>query len=207
MSEDYYDLLGVDRDAPEESILRAYRDQAAKHHPDVNDDPDAEGTFRALNRAKAVLTDEERRRQYDRMGHDRFVEREGSGGRPPAGERAQAHDRSSAGVKGWTDPRPGPFASSGFDDLLAGWWRRPRRRARAADPWSPSEVDLGSFFESSGVRRSDRSTAAGGGAEAGRKCPKCRGRGRFIHDLDTGRGHHRRIEPCERCGGAGTVSA
>jgi DnaJ-class molecular chaperone len=73
MSEDYYALLGVDPAASEEAILQAYREKAAEQHPDVSDADDAESTFQRLQEAKDVLTDEERRRQYDRVGHDEYL--------------------------------------------------------------------------------------------------------------------------------------
>ncbi|MEF8831311.1 MAG: DnaJ domain-containing protein, partial [Halobacteriales archaeon] len=80
MSEDFYSVLGVDHDAGEDEIKQAYRKKAAEYHPDVSDDPDAEEKFKRIKKAKEVLTDEEKRQAYDRMGHDRFVEAEKRGG-------------------------------------------------------------------------------------------------------------------------------
>ncbi|ERH12101.1 MAG: DnaJ-class molecular chaperone with C-terminal Zn finger domain protein, partial [halophilic archaeon J07HB67] len=68
MSEDFYEVLGVSRDAGEEEIQQAYRQKATEYHPDVSDDPDAEEKFKQIKKAKEVLTDDEKRQAYDRMG-------------------------------------------------------------------------------------------------------------------------------------------
>lgn len=72
---DYYEILGVGRDASEEEIKRAYKKLARKHHPDVNPgDADAEERFKEISEAYHVLGDEERRRQYDQVGPEQFAE-------------------------------------------------------------------------------------------------------------------------------------
>ncbi len=74
---DYYNVLGVDRDATEKDVRRAYRKLAAKHHPDRNPgDPGAEERFKEVNEAYTVLSDSEKRAVYDRYGSE---------GPPPAG--------------------------------------------------------------------------------------------------------------------------
>ncbi len=91
---DYYNVLGVDRDATEKDVRRAYRKLAAKHHPDRNlGDPGAEERFKEVNEAYTVLSDSEKRAVYDRYGAD---------GPPPAGAYG-------AGPGGF----PGGFASGG----------------------------------------------------------------------------------------------
>ncbi|MGD9030626.1 MAG: J domain-containing protein [Anaerolineae bacterium] len=68
---DYYDILGVNRDADQEEVRRAFRRLARKHHPDVNpDDPEAEEHFKKINEAYEVLSDPEKRQKYDRLGAD-----------------------------------------------------------------------------------------------------------------------------------------
>jgi molecular chaperone DnaJ len=68
MARDYYEILGVSRDADQEEIKRAYRRLARKYHPDVNKDPGAEETFKEINRANEVLSEPELRARYDRFG-------------------------------------------------------------------------------------------------------------------------------------------
>jgi DnaJ-class molecular chaperone len=71
MARDYYDVLGVDRDASAAEVKRAFRGLARELHPDVNDhDPEAEEKFKAAAEAYEVLSDPERRRAYDRFGHE-----------------------------------------------------------------------------------------------------------------------------------------
>ena len=68
MAGDYYDILGVSRDADKEEIKRAYRRLARKYHPDVNKEPGAEERFKEINRAYEILSEPETRARYDRFG-------------------------------------------------------------------------------------------------------------------------------------------
>ncbi|HXK95458.1 MAG TPA: DnaJ domain-containing protein, partial [bacterium] len=65
---DYYEILGVKRDASEEEIKKAYRKLARKYHPDMNKDPEAENRFKEINEAHEVLSDPEKRKRYDMLG-------------------------------------------------------------------------------------------------------------------------------------------
>jgi curved DNA-binding protein len=79
---DYYDILGVGRDADEKEIKRAFRRLARKYHPDVNPgDPEAEERFKEINEAYEVLSDPEKRRKYDQLGAD-WSRWQQAGGRP-----------------------------------------------------------------------------------------------------------------------------
>lgn len=73
MAEDYYELLGVSRDASESEIKEAYRERIKESHPDVSDDREASERTKELIEAKDVLTDEQRRREYDSVDHEQFV--------------------------------------------------------------------------------------------------------------------------------------
>lgn len=66
---DYYEVLGVSRDASQEDIKKAFRRLARQYHPDVNRSPDAESRFKEINEAYEVLSDEQKRAAYDRYGH------------------------------------------------------------------------------------------------------------------------------------------
>ncbi|MDD3454106.1 MAG: molecular chaperone DnaJ [Methanobacteriales archaeon] len=66
---DYYEILGVDRNASKKDIKRAYRRLARKYHPDVSDDPNAAEKFKEISEAYAVLSDDEKRQRYDQFGH------------------------------------------------------------------------------------------------------------------------------------------
>lgn len=71
--ESLYGVLGVEPDADEQRIIRAYRELAKRYHPDVADTPDAGDRFKRLTTAKEVLTDADERARYDRLGHERYV--------------------------------------------------------------------------------------------------------------------------------------
>ena len=90
MARDYYDVLGVGRNAGPEEIQAAYRRQARANHPDVNRDPAAEDRFKEVNEAYHVLSDPQTRRRYDRFGDD---------------FRRVPED--------WEDRRPGPVSAVG----------------------------------------------------------------------------------------------
>ncbi|GFJ83778.1 DnaJ domain-containing protein [Phytohabitans houttuyneae] len=90
MPRDYYETLGISRDASPEEVQRAFRTQARRFHPDVNRSPDAEERFKQINEAYQVLSDPESRERYDRFGPDfRRAPQDGSsrGGARGAGTR------------------------------------------------------------------------------------------------------------------------
>lgn len=100
MARDYYEVLGIARDATAEQIQQAFRTLARKHHPDVNKDPGAEDRFKEINEAYHVLSDPDTRKRYDRFGEDfrripeDYDERVGAGvggfrGAGPSGTRVR----------------------------------------------------------------------------------------------------------------------
>jgi curved DNA-binding protein CbpA len=92
MGESLYHLLGVDREADDAAIRRAYREQVTDHHPDVSDNPDAVDEFKRLTTARDVLLDDRERARYDRVGHDAYVAAELEGGLwPAAGQSSVAY--------------------------------------------------------------------------------------------------------------------
>jgi curved DNA-binding protein CbpA len=97
MGESLYHLLGVDRNADQASIRRAYRERVRDHHPDVSDDPDAVDEFKRLTAARDVLTDDDARARYDRLGHDAYVAAELEAGLwPDEAERSEPTENAAA---------------------------------------------------------------------------------------------------------------
>ena len=140
MARDFYDVLGVAKNADQSEIQRAYRKLARQHHPDVNKDPTAETRFKEISEAYDVLSDPELRKRYDAFGEDfRRVPPDVS---PEEWRRAQAYAGAGAGGPG--GPRPGgPWPGGGG--------------ARFTDVGEDVDLDdlLGSIF---GGRRGGRTT-------------------------------------------------
>lgn len=180
---DYYEILGIPRDADRETVRRAFRALAAEFHPDVSDSPDALERFREIAEAYEVLSRPEAREQYDRYG----FEPRGVGGFETAG-------------------RARPGAGGLFDDLLQ--TSSANEAARGHDvvlrlELSPDEAARGGTHP---VRFSTIDlcdTCRGIGAAPGtarRACPACGGRGR-VREPGGGSGFH--LRTCARCGGSG----
>jgi molecular chaperone DnaJ len=210
MSEDFYEALGVSRDASEEEINRAYREKASEYHPDVSDDPDAEEKFKRIQKAKEVLTDEEKRQAYDRMGHDRFVQADKQGGFDDDGRGAGG--RAGPGAGG-----AGPFGGGGgigdiFDEFFGGGGRGGRQRS-GQDLRTGLRIDLEEAYEGAtkrvSVRRPEECNTCNGrgyppGADA-RTCPECNGRGQTTQVQQTPLGRVQQRTTCRRCGGEGEL--
>src|SRR5574344_2633151 len=77
---DYYEVLGIEKNASKDDIKSAFRKLAKKYHPDVSKEPDAEEKFKEAQEAYAVLSDDDKRRQYDQFGHAAFNGQGGAGG-------------------------------------------------------------------------------------------------------------------------------
>jgi molecular chaperone DnaJ len=213
MSEDFYDVLGVSRDADEDEIKSAFREKAAEYHPDVSDDPDAEEKFRKAKKAKEVLTDDEKRQMYDQLGHDRFEEAEKRGG--------AGGGRGGAGGMGG-DPFGGMGGGGGFEDIFeqffgggrgggGGGGNRPRQ---GADLRTSLTLDLEEVYEGVQkeltVTRPERCSNCGGrgypdDAEVS-TCSQCNGQGQVTQVQQTPFGRVQQTQPCRRCGGDGEVT-
>jgi len=204
MSEDFYEVLGVSRDASEEEVQEAYREKAREYHPDVSDDPNAEEKFKQVKKAKEVLTDEEKRRMYDQMGHERFEEAEKRG----------ATDQGGRGGAAGGDP----FGGGGgfdmqdiFDQFFGGGGRG--RRSGGQDLQTRLEIDLEEAYHGAtkqlSVTRPEACDDCGGsghppGADS-RTCPECNGRGQVRQVQQTPMGRVQQTGTCRRCEGEGTV--
>src|SRR3954449_5475396 len=113
MARDYYDVLGVSRDAGPDELQQAFRRLARRNHPDVNRDPGAEERFKEVNEAYSVLSDPDQRKKYDRFGEDfrqipdDWEQRIGAGaggGRGGAGRRGPAPGGAGGGARGGAVP-------------------------------------------------------------------------------------------------------
>ncbi|TKJ19638.1 J domain-containing protein [Blastococcus sp. CCUG 61487] len=163
MARDFYEVLGVSRDAGADEIQQAYRRLARQNHPDVNKDPGAEERFKEINEAYSALSDPEMRKRYDRFGEDfrrvpeDWEERVGAGaaGFGGRGGRGPRTSWTTAGSDVGGGFRGGGFGGGGFDgegfegidieDLLGGMFGgrgRGRRVARTAGADQEAELPL-----------------------------------------------------------------
>ena len=193
---DYYEILGVSRDADERAIKSAFRRLARELHPDVSDHPEAQERFREAAEAYEVLSRSETRELYDRYGHE---------GLRTGGFRPTDFDFGSLNDL---------FSAFFGDDLFGGLGGRPgRRSARGADVLAEVEIELVEAAE--GVTRSvpfpavvDCATCRGSGAAPGRHrttCGRCEGTGRLQSVANSFFGQVVRTQACPECGGLGEV--
>lgn len=206
MSENFYTLLGVDPDASEETIRRAYRERVAESHPDVSDAEDAGKTVQQLTQAKHVLTDEDRRREYDSLGHEQFLERTSDDGRTASSSANQSNLEPSPppGLLNRLDRRSGRVPEGGQSGWAQGGFGSGFAGGAGTDHgW----IDLRAFIRPREFERGRRGGAGQDPSSTDRRgeCPRCGGRGRIVHDIDTALGRRRRTEPCKQCGGDGTL--
>jgi len=193
---DYYDILGVRRDADEDEIKRSFRRLAQRHHPDVDGTPDAEQRFKELNEAYRVLSDRQRRTAYDMFGH------------------AGVDGASAGGFEGFGGGF-GPFGDI-FDAFFGGSPAGARRRNRVV-AGADLRYDLTIDFAEAvfGVTRTIGFTTLvtcprceGSGGEPGTEpetCPDCNGTGERRRVAQTILGQMVNIVSCSRCRGEGRI--
>jgi molecular chaperone DnaJ len=190
---DYYEVLGVNRDASEAEIKKAFRGLARTLHPDVSDAPDAEERFREVVEAYEVLSKSETRELYDRYGH--------------AGLRGGGYQPTHFDLGDLTDI----FSAFFGDDLFGAPTRR--RARRGGDVAAQVEIDL--VEAANGATRSvpfpvslPCDVCAGSGVEPGKQaqsCETCGGAGQLAQVSRNAFGEFRRVRTCPSCGGAGVV--
>jgi molecular chaperone DnaJ len=204
-SRDYYEVLGVTREASAEDLKRAYRNMARKFHPDVNRAPEATDRFKEIQEAYDVLSDDSRRRQYDRYGHaglngnGGFSEGFGAGG--PFGDifdiffGAQNAARTGSTVLRGDDLRLDLELT--LEDAVLGVEKTVQiQRLEACEVCRGSGARPGTQAETCGECRGagevrfSRPTLLGTFTST-QTCPRCRGTGKTI------------ASPCEACRGAG----
>jgi molecular chaperone DnaJ len=188
---DYYEVLGVARDAAQDDIKRAYRQLARKLHPDVNKEPDADTRFKEVTEAYEVLGEPQRRQMYDRFGH------------------AGAAGAGAAGAEGF------PFGDIGdlFESFFGGGTAGRRGPQRGSD--LRMRVDL-TFVEAVfGVEKEVELSrwesciiCGGSGAEPGKPpitCTQCGGSGEVRRIQQSIFGQFVNVAACDRCRGEGTI--
>ncbi|MFQ5878214.1 MAG: molecular chaperone DnaJ [Acidobacteriota bacterium] len=198
---DYYEVLGVARNASLNDLKRAYRELAKRHHPDRNPgDKRAEELFKEASEAYAVLADPQKRARYDRFGH------EGVGG-----IGAEGFPGFNPDIFADLEDVLGSFFGFSMADLFGGRGGGARRAARRGADLR-YDLDLEFMEAATGIEReleiprlegceACRGSGARGGAPSA--CPRCRGRGQTIHR----QGFFTLSRTCGECGGTGHVIA
>lgn len=201
---DYYDILGVKKDASKEEIKKAYKKLAKKYHPDLNkEDPDAEHKFKEINEAASVLADDSKREQYDQFG--KTAENFGGAG---------GFDFSNMGGQGFDfDSIFESFfgGGGGFSDIFGGG--RGRRSRRGHDLRYDMEITLEEAAEGTTKNISIphqvkcpecKGTGAKDESDV-EECPDCKGNGFVRKTARTPFGMFSTQSVCPRCKGQGTI--
>lgn len=199
---DYYEVLGVDKNADDAAIKKAYRQLAKKYHPDMNPgDKDAEVKFKEASEAYAVLSDPDKRRQYDQFGHAAF-----DGGAGGAG---------GFGGFDFTGADMGDIFGDIFGDLFGGGRsRRPNNgpmqgaNVRTQVRLTFEEAIFGCEKEVELTFKDECASCHGTGAKAGTSpvtCPKCGGKGQVVFTQQSLFGMVQNVRPCPDCNGTGKV--
>jgi molecular chaperone DnaJ len=206
-TDDYYEILGISRDASQNEIKTAFKKKAKKYHPDQSEEPDAEEKFKQISEAYEVLSDEEMRKRYDRFGKEGV-------------DKASSRRRQSGGFNDLGDI----LEEMGFGDFFGGrgGGRGGQRQQRGTDLRMEVTLDLeeaafGTTKEFNIDKKEPCDNCNGSGSLSDNKtrcstcdgrgkvsrsqgfftitetCPDCRGRGEQIDD------------PCPDCNGSGTI--
>ena len=198
---DYYEVLGVAKTADDATIKKAYRELAKKYHPDMNPgDAEAEKKFKEASEAYAVLSDAEKRRQYDQFGHAAFDG--GAGGNPFGG----------------FDFNTGDFSDI-FGDIFGDFFGGGRRSRNSNGPMKGANIrtSVRITFEEAvfGVEKEieltlkdECTTCKGTGAKVGTNpetCPKCGGKGQVVYTSQSFFGTVRNVQTCPDCNGSGKI--
>ncbi len=201
---DYYEVLGVSRDADDATLKKAYRQLAKKYHPDMNPgDAEAERKFKEASEAYAVLSDPDKRRQYDQFGHAAF-EGGGAGG---------------AGGFGGFDFSGADFSDI-FGDIFGDFFGGGRRSGRTSNgPMKGmnirkgvritfEEAVFGCEKEIEIVLKDPCEKCQGTGAKPGTSpetCPRCAGRGQVVYTSQSFFGTVQNVQTCPDCHGSGKI--
>lgn len=207
---DYYEVLGVSKDADDAALKKAYRVLAKKYHPDANPgDKQAEAAFKEINEAYSVLSDPKKRAQYDQFGHAAFDPRMGggSGGGFYEGSAADFGDIF------------GDLFGGGdiFGSFFGGGGRGAQRAANAPMRGANVHATVRLSFEEAvfGCKKKitidykeECETCKGSGAKPGTSpetCPTCKGQGKIVKTSRTAFGTMQNVQVCPNCHGSGKI--
>ncbi|MBU0532861.1 molecular chaperone DnaJ [Candidatus Micrarchaeota archaeon] len=206
MTKDYYEILGIQKNASKDEIKKAYRKLALKYHPDRNSEPDAAEKFKEISEAYAVLSDDKKRVQYDQYGHagfDQMYTTEDIFRNADFGDFQDIFREFGMG---------GPFGNI-FGQMFRGGYGRPMKEY-GADLEMEIEIDLEEAAK--GVKREvtyHRSKACsrcrGSGNEPGteiKKCDGCNGRGQVQQARRAGPMAFYTVTTCGKCKGEGSIA-
>lgn len=197
---DYYEVLGVDKNADDAEIKKAYRVLAKKYHPDINPgDKEAEAKFKEASEAYAVLSDHEKRQKYDQFGHAAF---DGSGGAGAGGFDFNFEDMGDI-----------------FGDIFGGMFGGGRSQRNSNGPQKGAnlrtsvrvtfeEAAFGCEKEIELTLKDECTTCHGTGAKAGTTpvtCTKCGGKGQIVFTKQSLFGMVRNVQTCPECKGKGKI--
>lgn len=203
---DYYEVLGVDRGADDAAIKSAYRKLAKKYHPDVNPgDKEAEKKFKEATEAYSVLSDPQKRQQYDQFGHAAFEQGGGAGGYGGFG-----------GFGGFGGADMGDIFGDIFGDLFGGGSTRRRANnspmkganVHASVRITFEEAVFGCEKELDLTLKDTCEKCHGTGAKPGTSpetCPKCHGSGQVVYTQQSMFGTIQNVQTCPDCHGTGKI--
>lgn len=193
-SEDFYDILGVSKNATKTEIKKAFRSKAKKHHPDKGGN---EAVFKKINEAYNTLSDDQKRSQYDQFG---------SAGANFGGGAGGGFGGFDAGGMG------GGFG--GFEDVFSSFFGGSQQTRTQQSRGSDLEVEVDLTFEESmhGVKKSFSSrnyepcdSCDGKGGSGQKKCDMCHGKGVFVEKIQTPFGIIQNKKTCGKCHGTGKI--
>jgi len=192
---DYYETLGVKLDASQDELKKSFRQLARKYHPDLNKgSKESEDKFKEINEAYQVLSDPQKRAEYDNVGHAAFSPGDTSWYKPPSYDDL--------------------FRDFGLGDIFDAFYAGPGRAqsSAGADLWYETEISLTDAFY--GTKNTveiphmyECSTCHGSGAQPGfiRTCTTCGGSGELVTVRQGGYHEVVTISQCPECGGRGTI--